>query len=166
MLIGFVVGFAGFQMRQTVNLWLIWDLTGSAFELGLLGIFQFAPMLVLVFLGGSVADVMDRRTLLILTQAGNFVVTAALAYLSLTDSIVVWHIYAATLVTAAVNTFEGPARMAMLPRIVPRSHLMNAITLNQAARHSSFLFGPALGGLMLALVGPGWTFATVCAIFS
>jgi MFS family permease len=160
-----MVGFIGFQMRQATNLWLIWELTGDALSLGLLGVFQFLPMLVLVFVGGSVADMVDRRTLLILTQAGNLVLALVLAVLTLSDNIAVWHIYATTLVTAAVNSFEGPARMAMLPRMVPRSYLTNAITLNQAARHSSMLFGPALGGLLLGLVGPGWTYIAVSVIF-
>jgi MFS family permease len=164
-LISFVVGFVGFQMRQVTNLWLIYDITQSPLSLGLLGVFQFAPMLLLVFVGGSIADMVDRRNLLILTQVGNLLLAVVLAALALTDSIAVWHIYVTTLVTAAVNSFEGPARMAMLPRLVPRHYLMNAITLNQAARHSSMLFGPALGGLLIGLVGPGWTYAAVGVVF-
>ena len=164
-LVSFMVGFVGFQMRQVTNLWLIYDITKSPLSLGLLGVFQFAPMLILVFVGGSIADMVDRRKLLILTQVGNLVFAAVLAALTLTDSIQVWHIYATTLLVAAVNSFEGPARMAMLPRLVPRHYLMNAITLNQAARHGSMLFGPALGGLLLGWVGAGWTYVTVAAIF-
>lgn len=164
-LISFVVGFMGFQIRQVTNLWVIWELTGSTLSLGLLGIFQFAPMLILVFIGGSIADIVDRRTLLILTQTGNFALAGILAALMLTDNIQVWHIYMTTLVTSAVNTFEGPARMAMLPRLVPRTHMMNAITMNQAARHASMLIGPAIGGLLIGLVGPGWTYAAVFVVF-
>jgi MFS family permease len=164
-LVSFMVGFVGFQMRQVTNLWLIYEITRSPLSLGLLGVFQFAPMLLLVFVGGSVADMVDRRNLLILTQVGNFLLAAVLAALAITGNIEVWHIYATTLVTAAVNTFEGPARMAMLPRLVPRTHLMNAITLNQAARHGSMLVGPALGGLLIGWVGPGWTYAAVSVVF-
>ena len=164
-LISFVIGFIAFQMRQITNLYVVWDITHSPLSLGLLGFFQFGPMLFLVFIGGSIADIVDRRTLLILTQSGNFLLAGVLAALMLTDSIQVWHIYATTLVTSAVNTFEGPARMAMLPRLVPRTYLMNAITLNQAARHAAMLIGPAIGGLLIGLVGVGWTYATVCFIF-
>ena len=164
-LVSFVVGFMGFQIRQVTNLWVIWELTGSTLSLGLLGIFQFAPMLILVFIGGSMADIVDRRTLLILTQTGNFALAGILAALMLTDNIQVWHIYMTTLVTSAVNTFEGPARMAMLPRLVPRTHMVNAITMNQAARHASMLIGPAIGGLLIGLVGPGWTYAAVFVVF-
>ena len=152
-------------MRQVTNLYVIWDITGSPLSLGLLGLFQFGPMLLLVFIGGSIADIVDRRTLLILTQSGNLVLAGVLAVLMLTDSIQVWHIYGTTLVASAVNTFEGPARMAMLPRLVPRTHLMNAITLNQAARHGAMLIGPAIGGLLIGLVGTGWTYAAVCFVF-
>jgi MFS family permease len=164
-LVSFMVGFVGFQMRQVTNLWLIYDITKSPLSLGLLGVFQFAPMLLLVFVGGSIADMVDRRKLLILTQVGNLVFAVLLAVLTLTDSIQVWHIYATTLLVAAVNSFEGPARMAMLPRLVPRHYLMNAITLNQAARHGSMLFGPALGGLLIGWVGAGWTYVAVAAVF-
>ena len=164
-LITFMAAFVAFHMRQVTNLYVIWEVTGSPLSLGLLGLFQFGPMLLLVFIGGSIADIVDRRTLLILTQSGNFVLAGILALLMLTDSIQVWHIYVTTLVTSAVNTFEGPARMAMLPRLVPRSHLMNAITLNQAARHGAMLIGPAIGGLLIGLVGAGWTYAAVCFVF-
>ncbi len=164
-LVSFVVGFMGFQIRQVTNLWVIWELTGNPLSLGLLGIFQFAPMLILVFIGGSIADIVDRRTLLILTQTGNFALAGVLAALMLTDNIAVWHIYMTTLVTSAVNTFEGPARMAMLPRLVPRHYMMNAITMNQAARHASMLIGPAIGGMLIGLVGAGWTYAAVFVVF-
>lgn len=164
-LVSFVVGFMGFQIRQVTNLWVIWELTGNPLSLGLLGIFQFAPMLILVFIGGSIADIVDRRTLLILTQTGNFALAGVLAALMLTDNVEVWHIYMTTLVTSAVNTFEGPARMAMLPRLVPRHYMMNAITMNQAARHASMLIGPAIGGLLIGLVGAGWTYAAVFVVF-
>jgi MFS family permease len=164
-LISFVVGFVGFQMRQVTNLWLIYSITQSPLSLGLLGVFQFAPMLLLVFIGGSIADMVDRRKLLIATQVGNLVLAGVLAALVFSEQISVWHIYATTAVTAAVNTFEGPARMSMLPRLVPRSHLMNAITLNQAARQASMLFGPALGGALIGWQGPGFTYAAVAFVF-
>ena len=164
-LVSFMVGFVGFQMRQVTNLWIIYEITESPLSLGLLGVFQFAPMLLLVFVGGSIADMVDRRMLLILTQVGNFVFAVVLAALTLTDNIAVWHIYATTLLVAAINSFEGPARMAMLPRLVPRHYLMNAITLNQAARHGSMLFGPALGGLLIGWVGAGLTYTFVAIVF-
>ena len=159
--LSFVAGFVGLQMRQVTNLWLVFDKTGDPLQLGLIGVFQFLPMLIFVFIGGSLADIVDRRLLLILTQTGNLVIAGVLALLALTGNIEVWHIYVATLVTAVVNTFEGPARMSMLPRLVPRTHLMNAITLNQTSRQTGMLLGPALAGLMIGLVGPGATYALV-----
>ena len=163
-LISFLVGFVGFQIRQVTNLWLIYEITNSALSLGLLGLFQFLPMLVLVLVGGSVADMVDRRLLLILTQAGNFVLAAVLAALTLTGEIEVWHIYGTTLMTASINTFEGPARMAMLPRLVPRTHLMNAITMNQSSRHAGMLVGPALAGALIGWLGPGLTYLIVSVV--
>ena len=161
----FVIGFVFFQVRQVTNLWLVYDKTNSPLSLGLLGVFQFAPMLLLTFVGGSIADMVDRRLLLIMTQVANFTLAAVLALLMFTDQIEVWHIYAVTLVTSGVNTFEGPARMSMLPRLVPRTHMFNAITLNQIARHAAMLLGPALAGGLIAWQGPGITYAIVGAVF-
>ena len=161
----FLVGFVAFQMRQTANLWLVYDLTGSTLNLGLLGVFQFAPVLVLGLVGGALADVVDRKTLLLFAMASHLALSVALGMLTLFDLLQVWHIYAVTLFTSAVSVLEGPARMTVIPRIVPRSHLMNAITLNSGTRHGSMLLGPSLGGLVIGLWGPGAAYWLVAALF-
>ena len=161
----FLVGFVAFQMRQTANLWLVYDLTGSTLNLGLLGVFQFAPVLVLGLVGGALADVVDRKTLLIFAMASHLALSVALGMLVLFNLLQVWHIYAVTLFTSGVSVLEGPARMTVIPRIVPRSHLMNAITLNSGTRHGSMLLGPSLAGLVIGLWGPGAAYWLVAALF-
>ena len=165
MVTGFVVGFIGFQFRQVTNLWLVWELTGNPIYLAGIGAFQFLPMVVFGVVGGALADAFDRRKLLIITQLSNLVIAGVLAALVFTDQIVPWHLFATTFVTGAVNSFEGPARMTVIPRLVPRELFMNAITINSSARHFAMLFGPVGAGALIAFAGPGWTYAANAVFF-
>ena len=158
MMSGFVVGFVGFQFRQVTNLWLVYDLTGSTLYLAGLGAVQFLPMVTFGLIGGVLADAFDRRKLLIITQIANLAIAGALAALVFTGQMQVWHLFVTTFVTGAVNSFEGPARMTIIPRIVPRELFMNAITINSGARHFAMLFGPVGAGALIALSGPGWAY--------
>jgi MFS family permease len=163
-LISYFVGFNGLQMRQVANLWIVYEISGSILNLGMVGIFQFLPLVVFGLLGGSLADTMERRKLLLFSQTGNLLMALVLAFLALTDSLEVWHIFAATLTTATVNVFDTPARMSIIPMVVPRSHLINAITLNSSSRHAAMLLGPAMGGLLIHWQGPGATYLIIAAI--
>lgn len=165
MVTGFLVGFVGFQFRQVTNLWLVYDLTGNPIYLAGIGVFQFLPMIVFGVIGGALADAFDRRKLLIITQLTNLAVAIVLAVLVFTDEIMPWHLFATTFVTGAVNSFEGPARMTVIPRIVPRRLFINAITINSSVRHFAMLFGPIGAGALIALAGPGWTYAANAVFF-
>ena len=165
MVTGFLVGFVGFQFRQVTNLWLVYDLTGNPIYLAGIGVFQFLPMIVFGVIGGALADAFDRRKLLIITQLLNLVIAIVLAALVFTDELVPWHLFATTFVTGAVNSFEGPARMTVIPRIVPRRLFINAITINSSARHVATLFGPIGAGALIAVAGPGWTYAANAVFF-
>jgi MFS family permease len=110
---------------------------------------------------------MDRKRLIMLTQVANFLVSASLAALALTGSIQVWHLYATTVATSVLMILEQPARSALVPSIVPRSHMMNAFTLNSFVRQGSLLVGPAFGGSMIDIGGGGTdgaAFAYVAAL--
>lgn len=165
-LISYFVGFNGLQMRQVANLWVVYEISGSVLNLGLVGIFQFLPLVVFGLLGGSLADTMERRKLLIFSQTGNLLMALFLAVLALTGRLEVWHIFVATLTTASVNVFDGPARMSIIPMIVPRTHLINAITLNSSSRHAAMLLGPAMGGLLIDWQGPGTTYLIIAGIIA
>jgi len=97
----------------------------------------------------------DRRKLLLLTIAGNLLVAVALGILTITAAIRVWHILVGTALTSAVNIVLNPARMAMISRLVPRSHLTNAVSLNSSVSQSSHFIGPMLAGLSLAWMDAG-----------
>ena len=143
------------QMRLTQNLYQVYELSGSAFQLGLTGLAQAIPLFVVGLLGGTLADLIDRRKLLLLTIGGNFLVAVSLGILTITGAIQVWHILVGTALTSGVNIILNPARMAMISGLVPRSHLTNAASLNSSVSQSSHFVGPMLAGLALAWMTAG-----------
>ena len=144
---------AGQQMRQTANFYQVYAISGSSLQLGLTGLFQAVPLLVLGIFGGTLADLLDRKKLIVLGVALNLLLGVALGVLTLTGTIRVSHILVTTAVTASVNIVLSPARMAMIPRLVPRSHLMNAVSLNSSTGQASQFIGPLLAGLSIAWLG-------------
>jgi MFS family permease len=143
------------QMRQTQNFYQVYELSGSALQLGLTGLAQGIPIFAFGLFGGTLADFLDRRLLLLVTIGGNFLVAAALGLLTLTGAIEVWHILVGTALTSALNIVLNPARMAMISRLVPRSHLTNAVSLNSSVSQGAFFTGPMLAGLSLAWMKTG-----------
>ncbi|HTM08259.1 MAG TPA: MFS transporter [Verrucomicrobiae bacterium] len=143
------------QMRQTQNLYQVYELSGSAFLLGMTGLAQAVPLFVVGLFGGSLADLMDRRTLSCLTMLGNFLVAVSLGVLTLAGLIQVWHILVATALTSALNIILYPARMAMISALVPRSHLTNAAALNSSVAQGAHFIGPMFAGVALAAASAG-----------
>jgi MFS family permease len=143
------------QMRQSQNFYQVYELSGSAFLLGLTGLAQGIPIFALGLFGGTLADFIDRKKLLLITVFGNLLVAAALGALTLTGLIRVWHILVATALTSALNIVLNPTRMALISHLVPRSHLTNAVSLNSSVSQGSHFIGPMLGGLSLAWMSTG-----------
>ena len=143
------------QMRQTQNFYQVYEISGSAFQLGLTGVAQGVPIFVLGLFGGTLADFVDRKKLILLTTVGNLLVAVALGMLTLTGLIQVWHIQAGTAITSALNIVLNPTRMSLISYVVPRTHLTNAVSLNSAISQGSHFIGPMLGGLSLAWMSTG-----------
>src|SRR5213594_147122 len=143
------------QMRLTQNFYQVYELSGSAFQLGLTGLAQAIPLFVVGLFGGTLADLMDRRKLLLLTISGNFLVAVSLGILTIGGTIDVWHILVSTALTSGLNIILNPARMAMISGLVPRSHLTNAVSLNSSVSQSSHFIGPMLAGVALAWMNAG-----------
>jgi MFS family permease len=143
----------GQHMRQLVNYYLVYDITGSTVQLGLTGLFQLFPMLLLGLFGGTLADLMNRKKLIIITMGAGFLIPLGLWFLAFNERIEVWHIFAAVTVTSFVNVFGGPARSSMLARTVPKNLLMNAFTINTGSMQSTMLLGPFIAGLVIAGLG-------------
>jgi predicted MFS family arabinose efflux permease len=139
--------------------WFILGLTGSASLLGLLGVARGAGMLVFSLFGGALADRMDRRTLLMATQTGALAVYGLLTILVLADTINLWVAFFLIFVSASIESMDGPTRQALLPHLVPREHLPNAIALFTAAMISSYAFLPPMAGIAIETIGVGGAFA-------
>jgi MFS family permease len=137
------------QIRNVASLYQVYQLSGSSFQLGLTGFFQALPHVVFGLFAGALADAFDRKKLLAVTYSLHLAPTLALAFLTLTGAIQVWHVYVFGLVSSFIEVFSWPARSAIIPRLVPLSYLMNAITLNSMVLQSSFLVGPALAGIVI-----------------
>jgi predicted MFS family arabinose efflux permease len=143
------------QMRLTQNFYQVYELSGSAFMLGLTGLAQGVPIFALGIFGGTLADFLDRKKILLITVFGNLLIAVVLGLLTITDLISVWHVLAATAFTSALNIVLNPTRMALISHLVPRSHLTNAVALNSSVSQGAHFIGPMLGGLSLAWMSTG-----------
>ena len=154
------------QMLQLVVIgWLTYDVTGSALltavAVGLSGI----PNFLAVPLGGLLADRWDRVRLIVLSDAFRAIVTAIFAAVVVAGGAEAWHIFAYVLVQGFTNSISIPARMSLVPRIVPRQHLTNAFSLSLLTFSVASLAVPAAVGLLIALVGPGPTLFAGVALY-
>src|SRR5579884_515508 len=150
---GLIISNSGSWMQIVAVGWLVYELTNSPFYLGLVGFARAIPMMVLPPMGGVVADRVPRLKLLKVTQTLSFCLSLTLGLLVSFDVIRIWHILLLTFFAGTVNAFDQPTRQALLPDLVPREDLTNAIALNSSAWQGSALFGPTLAGAMVAWVG-------------
>jgi len=155
---GQLISNIGTWMQMTATSWLLYQLTGSAVLLGLNGIFRAIPALTLGLVSGTFADRYDRRWMLLWTQVILGALSLAIGILDDVGHIQPWHIYSFTFLSAAVGAFDGPARQAMFPALVPRSALPNAVALNSLLWKGSALIGPSLGGVAISLMGTAGAF--------
>ena len=137
------------QIRNVATLFQVYDISGSAFKLGLTGFLETLPFIIFGLYAGAVADAFDRKKLLVATILLQIVPNLLLGILTLTGATQVWHIYALGLLGALVEVFNWPARAALIPRLVPQPLLMNAMVVNNMILQTSFLVGPALGGFLI-----------------
>jgi MFS family permease len=152
--LGVVLSQVGTRGAVAANLYQIYDLTGSIAQTGLVGAGQAVALLVLSPLGGVYADRLDRRRLLQATQSVSMLVALGLAVLTASGAARPWHVFVAVLLTTAAATFDQPARQALIPAMVPREQLPEAIALLNPSRELAILVGPALAGLLIAVSGP------------
>jgi MFS family permease len=146
-------------MEQVVRGWLLYELTNSPMQLGLVQGIQALPMLVLSPVAGSVADRYPRQLQVVVAQGLAGVMYAGLALLILTGHIQPWHVYATAVGMAIVQTFHQPARAAMVAEAVPPYHLTNAIGLTSIGFNVARSTGPALAGVLIAVHGTASCYA-------
>jgi MFS family permease len=153
-----------FQMVGVAVGWQIYELTKSAFDLGLVGLAQFVPMVLLVLVVGHVADRYDRRTIARLCQLAMGLAVAVLAVATLRASIAAWTIYVLVIVLGAARAFETPTLQALVPMLVSNEMLPAAMARWASANQSATIIGPALGGVLYALA-PWVVYASAAVLF-
>lgn len=159
------ISLTGTWVRRTAMGWLVYQLTGSKTLLGLvMGLATF-PMFVLSPWAGSIADRVDKRRMLVLTQVAASLTSGTIAFLVLTDRIEVWSLALLATASGVAFAFEVPARQAFIVEMVGRDRLMNAIALNSGLVNLSRIFGPALAGIVMGSVGIGFCFTIDAASY-
>lgn len=153
------------QIRNVATLYQVYDISGSAFKLGLTGFLETLPFIIFGLYAGAVADAFDRKKLLMITMSLQVVPNLFLGMLTLTGSIQVWHIYTFGLLGAFIEVFNWPARAALIPRLVPARMLMNAMVVNTMILQTSFLVGPAIGGFLIDQQGLAITYFVSTMLF-
>jgi MFS family permease len=150
---GMLVAIIGFQIQTVAVGWLVYQLTNSPAMLGAVSLMQAIPAIGLTLFGGVVADRMDRRRTLLVTQTTNGLLLLVLATLVATEMVQLWHIFAVAAGLGVVNAFDQPARLALVPHLVPREDLMNAIAMGSVIWQSARIVGPSIAGLLIATTG-------------
>ena len=150
---GQLISVTGTQLRLVAIPYQIYLLTGSSLDVGLIGLFQAIPLMSLALFGGVIADAVDRRRLLIVTQIGLAACSAALAVGTQLGIANVPYLYALTAVGAAFSAIDGPARGALIPNLVSRERLAAAMALNQVLFQTASIAGPALAGVIILGIG-------------
>lgn len=153
------ISLVGFWMQAIAQSWLIYRLTDSAFLLGLVAFAAQLPMLVLSPFAGVIADRLNRRSILFVTQGAMMTSACLLAALTLSGWVQVWHIVALAALTGTANAFDVPTRQSFTIEMVGKRDLPRAIALNSIMFNGARLVGPAVAGLLVAAVGEGWCIA-------
>src|SRR5205823_11329710 len=159
--IGLLVSFVGSTMQSAALLWHVSLLVApdkKGLALGLVGLVKVVPIIVFSMVSGVVADAWNRRRLMVFTQTGSALVALALAVLAFRGLSAVWPIYVLAALGAAVGAFDLPARQALVPTLVPREDLPNAISLNTIMFQTASVAGPSIGGLLIAATSVGWVY--------
>ncbi|MDE0213619.1 MAG: MFS transporter [Chloroflexota bacterium] len=152
---GHAVAVAGQQMAIVTQMWLIFDLTGSALQLGLLGLARAVPGIIMNLVGGVLADKFDQRKLLIGASTVTALLFATLGILTFSGRVEVWHVLAVVFGTGACEAFMQPSRQALFPNLIDRQHMMSAVGLNSAVHPGTRIFAPLVAGLLIDRVGMG-----------
>ncbi|MDY6918558.1 MAG: MFS transporter [Chloroflexota bacterium] len=148
-----VAFFGGIQMQVVARGWLVYEITSSPLALGMVSAAFGLPVLLFSLYGGTIADRVAKRNLIIVSQAANGVVTLVIAVLIATDKIVLWHLVAAAAASGAAFIFIAPARMALISDLVTPRELLNAIALSSTGTNLTRVIAPAVAGALLAVIG-------------
>jgi MFS family permease len=149
----------GQSMLQAIIAWQVYELTGSALDLGIVGLVRFAPALGLSLISGAVVDTYDRRKILLAAQAIPLVTSGLMLAALTTGGATILMVYGLVFMAGVASAFEGPARQTMIPALVPRHLFARAMTLNSTLQSLTSVSGPAVAGGLIAWQGIGLGYA-------
>ncbi len=149
----------GTFMQTFAQAWLVYTMTNSAFLLGVDGFLSTGPMLIFSLFGGVIADRVERKKIMLLSQYLQMSFAVILALLIFTHQIHVWHIFVLSFLTGSIQSFSGPAYASLLPLLVRREDVPNAVAMNSMQFNLARVIGPALGGIVFGLWGPAACFS-------
>jgi MFS family permease len=155
---GQLLSLTGTWMQNVAQAWLVYSMTGSSLMLGTVGFASNIPVFLLAPIGGAVADRQNRHHIVVATQASAMVLAFALAVLTLSGRIQVWHLVSLAALLGTVNAFDIPARQSFFVEMVGKEDLLNAIALNSSMFNAARVAGPAVAGILVASIGEGWCF--------
>ena len=147
------ISLIGTWIQQTALSWLIYEMTGSRFLLGLIAALGAFPMLCISVFGGAIADRYKKRKILMITQTTSMCLAFTLALLLIFNKIQIWHIYYSTLFSGIVFAIDMPVRQTFFADLVERKDLNNAIALSSSMVNASRMIGPALAGIIMVKLG-------------
>ena len=156
--IGQLTSLVGTWMQTVAQSWLVYRLTGSAALLGIVGFASQVPVLILAPIGGAVADTYPRRRSMLAIQTSAMLLAFPLAALTFLNRIQVWHVVVLGVLLGVVTAFDIPVRQSFFGEMVAREDLINAIALNSSMTNAARVIGPAVAGILVAVVGEGWCF--------
>ena len=140
-------------MRSVATLYHVYQLSGSSVQLGFTGFFQAAPFIFFGLFGGVLADTLNRKKLIAITHSLSIVPGLLLALLTVSGSIQVWHINVLMVFAGSLQVLGGPARLAIIPSLIPQSHLLNAVTMSTLVMQGTQLTAPVIAGFMIDFYG-------------
>jgi MFS family permease len=156
---GQLVSVTGTWMQSLALAWLMWRLTHSSFMLGMIDAARLSPIFLFALVGGNLADKIDRRRILFVTQSLALLQATTLAYLTISGRIQPWQAIALAFFMGTLNSFELPARQSFMAELVDREDMVNAISLSSTVFSLARSMGPALAGILVIKIGEGGCFA-------
>jgi MFS family permease len=156
---GLLLSSVGSQFTQLTMAWQIYELTNSPLQIGLIGLVRAVPQMTILLFGGLLADAMNRRKLMMITQASLFCVSASLAFLTRAGQVSPMTLYGVTVFLALFSSLESPSRQAIVTNLVPAEDLSRALAISSTQRQIATIAGPSLAGVVLAFSGPAVCYA-------
>jgi MFS family permease len=155
---GQLVSLTGTWMQRVAQDWLVLELTNSGTALGIVTALQFGPALLLGLWGGVLADRLDKRRVLLVTQTGLALVALVLGVLDIAGVVQYWHVLVLATLLGVVSAVDTPVRQAFVVEMVGRDDLANAVGINSTIFNTGRILGPAIAGVLISAVGTGWAF--------